>query len=176
VFFARSPRFLTPEAAGDIIRQLPPFVARVGVFVNATAEEIQRTLEISGINVVQLHGDEPPDFARHFSVPVIRAVRVKDESSFGGLSDLQCSAVLLDSFTQGQEGGTGRKFDWELAARAKGRGRAILLAGGLTPENVAEAIAIARPYGVDVSSGVESAPGRKDHEKVKRFISRAKAA
>lgn len=171
MFYEASPRNITAEAAAKIIRQLPPFIAKVGVFVNAPAEVIHRTAEACGLDTLQLHGDETPEFCRQFTkLKVMKAFRIKDATSLQSLPPYETDAWLLDSFVPGKQGGTGEKFNWELAAEAKEAGRPVILAGGLTPENIAEAVHEVWPFGVDVSSGVEAAPGRKDHGLVRDFI------
>lgn len=176
IFYEPSPRHLSLPAAAEIIRAVPPFVAKVGVFVDAEAAFIQRAVAECGLDTVQLHGAEPPEFCRQFAVPVIKAFRIRDRDSLRALPAYDTVAWLLDSFVPGKPGGTGAQFNWDLAAEAKKLGCPIILAGGLTPENVAAAVAKVRPYAVDVSSGVESAPGRKDEAKVRAFIAAAKAA
>lgn len=173
-FWPPSKRYCAPEAARRIIARLPPFVATVGVFVNQPREEILQAIAQAGIGVVQLHGDETPDQCAAFAAPVIKALRVEGASSLSKMEGYAVSAFLLDTPTEGF-GGSGKTFDWSLVHRA-GRERPILLAGGLTPENVAKAIKEVRPYGVDVASGVESAPGIKDPDKMARFIAAAKEA
>ncbi len=171
VFVPNTPRYIHPEQAGSIIDQLPPFIATVGLFVNAEQQEIGTIADGCHLNLIQLHGDEPPDLCVALSRRVIKAFRVKDESSLSRLSDYHVSAYLLDTYVKGaaKRGGTGKAFDWNLAVKAKLYGR-IILAGGLNPDNVASAVLQVRPYGVDVSSGVEASPGRKDHAKMKAFI------
>jgi len=177
IFFRGSPRFIEPEAAGRIIATLPPLMVKVGVFVDESAEGIAEAARRAGLDAVQLHGSEGPEFCAGLASlgkPVIKARRVKDRGSLAGLERYGVSALLLDSYVAGQLGGTGERFNWDLAVEAKVGGKPVILAGGLTAENVAEAVARAAPYGVDVSSGVEAAPGRKDHGKVREFIARAK--
>lgn len=175
MFFEGSPRAVSAARAREIIRELPPFVARVGVFVNAGRDEVLRMAEEAGVNALQFHGDETPEFCASFGLPVVKALRVKDAGSLEAVS-IYAGPLLLDAFVPGQLGGTGARFNWELAVRACEGGRCILLAGGLTPENVGDAVAKVRPYGVDVSSGVEKALGEKDAAKVADFIRAAKAA
>ena len=171
MFYPKSSRFVTPEHASEIIRCLPPFISRVGVFVNEDAERIREIVSMCGLDTLQFHGDEPPGFTREFEpVKTIKAIRVRNAESIGCLPDHRTDAWLLDSYVAGQEGGTGEQFNWDLAVEASTMGRPIILAGGLTPENVADAIRHVLPYGVDVSSGVESSPGRKDPGKVQAFI------
>jgi phosphoribosylanthranilate isomerase len=148
-------------------------VQTVGLFVNEVVEKINRTADFCGLDLVQLHGDEAPRDAEEVSRRVIRALRVKDEASLACHEAWQVSALLLDAWVAGAYGGTGETFNWNLAA-AVARRRSVILAGGLTPENVAEAVRSVRPHAVDVSSGVEAAPGRKDPEKVRAFVRRAK--
>ena len=173
VFFDKSPRNVSPENARRIIEALPPFVQTVGLFVNETAENVNSIAAECGIDTVQLHGDETPEQARQIRRRVMKAFRVRDLSSLDGLERYEVSAYLLDAYAPHLYGGTGLTFNWEIAHRAKEFGR-VILAGGLTPENVAQAVAQVRPYGVDVSGGVEKSPGRKDPEKVRKFIIRAK--
>ena len=181
IFFSQSPRNISPAEAKRIIEQLPPFVARVGVFVNESFETILRIVKETGIDTVQLHGDESPELCEELArenLKVIKAFRIKDGNSLGALKDFRVSAFLLDSYVPGQLGGTGAKFNWDLAVQASGLGTPIILAGGLVPENVRDAISKVAPYGVDVSSGVELelAPGKKDHAKVRAFIAAARSA
>ena len=179
IFFPGSPRYITPAAAAQIIAQLPPFVSAVGVFVDEPASSLLATANAVGINTIQLHGNESPDFCD--SIPrdrfkVIKAFRVKDQSSLVSLKDFRSSAFLLDSYVPGQLGGTGARFNWDLAVQASRLNIPIILAGGLVPENIRDAVAKVTPYAVDVSSGVESAPGKKDHNKVRAFIAAARNA
>lgn len=168
LIFAPSRRRVTVERAREIVGTLPPFVAKVGVFVDETRERIVETVEAVGLDTVQLHGGETPGFARSFALPVLKAIRVRDEGSLAALDDYVIAAYLLDTFDPELLGGTGRAFDWSLAAAAATRHR-IILSGGLRPDNVLEALDRARPYGVDVSSGVETS-GVKDHAKIREFV------
>ena len=173
VFFEKSLRFVTPRKAAAIIRELPPFVQTVGLFVNEEAEQVNWAANFCGLDLVQLHGEEDPEFCRGVNRRVIKAFRVKDSASLTGIKRYQVTGYLLDAWSPQAHGGTGQTFDWELARSVATTGK-LVLAGGLTPENVAEAVRTVAPYGVDVSSGVESTPGRKDPEKVRGFIRRAK--
>ena len=175
VFYDQSPRSIPVEAAAGLIRELPPFVMKVGVFVNAPEDLVVRAIRDCGLNLLQFHGDESPDYCLQFGLMTMKAFRVRDAGSLQALLGYHTDAWLLDAYTPDKPGGTGETFNWDLALEARDWGRPIFLAGGLTPENVAEAVQRARPYGVDVSSGVEGAPGRKDHAKVKAFIQAAKA-
>ena len=169
IFYRKSPRYVTAKTAKDICSKLPPFVNRVGVFVNETAETVNRIADRCGLDAVQLHGDESPAFCRKIRHRVIKAVRVKDAGSLKGLSRYPVDGFLLDTYKEDQRGGTGEVFDWDLARRAKKYGP-IIIAGGLNPGNVKAAIQKAQPYGVDVSSGVEQSPGKKDPKKIKALL------
>lgn len=173
VFFSASPRAVDEAQVRELVRDLPPFVVRVGLFVNEAPERINRIMQNCQLDLAQLHGDEPPDDFRRLSCRAVKALRVRDRSSLLAHQDYPGSAVLLDAWCPDRYGGTGARFDWELAATIA-RQRPVILAGGLTPENVAEAIRIVRPYAVDVSSGVETTPGRKDPIRIQRFIRNVK--
>ena len=169
VFYEKSPRYINPRTAALIIRELPPFVATVGVFVNEPPDKLVDTAKQSGVGCVQLHGDETPEYCQSLGLRTIKALRVKDAYVLNELRSFTVSGILLDTYREGVPGGTGETFDWEIAAEAAKAGR-IILSGGLTPENVRQAIEKVRPYAVDVSSGVESKPGKKDHEKLRKFF------
>jgi phosphoribosylanthranilate isomerase len=175
VFYARSPRHVTPARAAEIIRVLPPFITTVGLFVDATAEEVRAALALAPVGLLQFHGDESPAFCRQFGVPYIKAVRMKP-----GTDLLQyardyhdAKALLLDAYVEGLHGGSGAAFDWSLIPR--GLSLPVILSGGLTPENVMDAVRSVRPGAVDVSSGVESAKGIKDAQKIAAFIKGARS-
>ncbi len=177
MFYEPSPRNVSLETAANIIRGLPPLVAKVGVFVNAAAPFIRQAIRECGIDTLQFHGEEPPEFCRQFApLKRYKAFRIADQASLKALPQFDTDAWLLDSYVPAKPGGTGAPFNWDLAVEAKQLGRPIILAGGLTPENVAEAVRRVGPYAVDVSSGVESAPGRKDARKMRDFIAAASAA
>lgn len=176
VFFESSPRHITHADAAAFIHRLPPYVVKVGVFVDAPADEVVNAIRQCGLNVLQFHGAEDPDYCLQFGLMTMKAFRVRDAASLEELTRFRTDAWLLDAYVAGQAGGTGETFNWELARAAQGRGRPIFLAGGLTPENVAAAVKQVQPYGVDVSSGVEATPGKKDHAKVNAFIKAAKEA
>jgi phosphoribosylanthranilate isomerase len=176
VFYPPSPRCVTPEQAEQIIRRLPPFVTTVGLFVDVPLDTVHETALWCGLDRVQLHGRETPEFCARVKRPVIKAFRIKNADSLADLPGYRVAAFLLDAYVEGAlPGGTGASFPWQLAAQAKPYGP-VILAGGLSPENIEAAITQIHPYGVDVSSGVESVPGVKDHQKVRQFIQRAKAA
>ena len=176
VLYAGSPRCVSLDAAGDIARVLPSSVARAGVFVNPTEESVRQAIARCGLNLLQFHGDEPLEFCTQFGVMSMKAFRIRDAESLRALPNYPTDAWLLDAYAPDRLGGTGEQFNWDLALEAKKFGRPVFLAGGLTPENVAGAVRQAQPFGVDVSSGVESAPGRKDAAKVRAFIAAAKTA
>jgi phosphoribosylanthranilate isomerase len=174
IFYPQSPRKVTPETAQEIIAQLPPFVASVGVFVDEEAAVVRDLAARVGLDWVQLHGQESPEYCRSLGRRVIKGFRIQNADSLILLADYRgaAQALLLDTYTKGQVGGTGTAFDWRLAREAKQYGR-IILAGGLTPENVAQAIAAAQPAAVDAASGTEAAPGRKDPAKLRAFFKAA---
>lgn len=173
VFYNKSPRNIEPAEATEIVRKLPPFLTPVALFVNEKEKRVRDILKVTGINVIQFHGDETPAYISGFMERTIKAVRVSDEASLKIAEDYDVNAFLLDAWSSGTYGGTGKSFDWRLVEKMRPEGR-IILAGGLAEENVSEAIDIVRPYGVDVSSGVEKTPGIKDHEKLDKFIRKAK--
>jgi phosphoribosylanthranilate isomerase len=172
IFWPDSPRRCDPEAAAAIAAALKRRVEVVGVFVNPTLDEVAGTADAVGLTMVQLHGDEGPVFcgetARRTGCKVIKAARVRSGADIQALAPFHTDYHLLDSHVPGAPGGTGETFAWELARGHRGR-VPLILSGGLDPENVAEAIAVVRPYAVDVASGVERGPGRKDYEKLDAF-------
>lgn len=169
--FAPSPRQVSAEKAREIIETLPPMVQRVGVFVDEDPEKVAATATYCDLDLLQFHGSESPGYCGSFDRRVIKAIRVRSKRDVRGLSEYSkgIDAFLLDTYVSDQYGGTGTTFDWNLALEAKRYGR-IILAGGLSPHNVAEAVSLVRPYAVDASSGLEQSPGVKDHGKMARFI------
>ena len=171
IFYRPSQRFIIPALAAEICAALPPFVAKVGVFVNESAAGIQQVVMDCRLDAIQLHGEELPKFCRPWPVKVIKAIRVRDANSLRVAAEYDVDALLLDTYTAGQHGGTGQAFDWALARQAKTLVRPpLILSGGLTPENVGDAIHQVAPFAVDVASGVEAEPGRKDPEKLRKFF------
>lgn len=169
LFWPESPRFVDRARAREIVKVLPPFVSAVGVFVNQVQEAADVAPEV-GLSAVQFHGDEVPESYRGFPVPVIKAVAVRDQSSVAEAVALpEDVTVLLDADDRARRGGTGRVIDWPVAA-AIARRRRTILSGGLSPLNVADAVAAVAPYAIDVSSGVESSPGRKDRAKLRALF------
>ncbi len=167
-FYPPSPRYLDPAAARAIMRRLPPFSISVGLFVNAEIKEVKEIAAFSGLQAIQLHGDEPPEYCRELEHwPLLKAIRIGGNSIPGNLQEYPVRAFLLDAKDDVLFGGTGKSFDWLFA---KAIHYPIVLAGGLRPDNVREAIRIASPYGVDVCSGVESGPGKKDAGLLAEFM------
>ncbi len=168
VMYRKSPRWVEPAVARSIVAGLPPFVLPVGVFVNAEAERVRILMDECGFALAQLHGDESALYCQDLGRPVLKALRLKDRGTFLALAEFQGRAnvrgILIDAFSDQAYGGTGQTVDWTLAEEAA-RSTPIILAGGLNPANVAGAIRLVRPYGVDVSSGVEKSPGKKDPDK-----------
>jgi phosphoribosylanthranilate isomerase len=181
-FHKDSPRKVSVEMAARIVKKVPTFVPCVGVFVEQNAEEILKIAGKTGLMGVQLHGEHTPEECRaigeKMEVMIIRAFRVAGDADVDAIAPFKtvCSHVLLDAKVEGLEGGTGQAFPWDLARRAKSFGLPLFLAGGLTPENVAQAVEEVQPFAVDVASGVEKSPRRKDFDKMKMFIEAAKNA
>jgi len=174
-FYKPSPRYLEPERALPIRLALPPFVAAVGIFVNEDVDRVRRIMDYCRLDYAQLHGREGPrTVARLKDYRIIKAVRIRTEDDLRELERYRVDAFLLDTYVKGKPGGTGVTFDWDVARAAANRAK-IILAGGLTPDNVAEAVSAGRPYGVDVASGVECEPGKKDRRLVNRFVRAAKS-
>ena len=176
VLSEQSPRCVTIETAREIARQLPPATVRVGVFVDAKVEQVMFSLRICDFSALQFHGEESPQYCQQFGVMTIKAFRIRDEASLLPMAGYTTDAFLLDSYVAGAPGGTGETFHWPLAVAAKKYGKPIFLAGGLTPENAAQAVRAVEPFGVDVSSGVEVSPGKKDSQKMRAFIAAVRAA
>lgn len=176
VFYARSPRSVTAQQAQQIVAAVPPFITVVALFVDEPADSISRILSSVPVDLVQFHGDETPAFCQQFGRPWIKALRVRPGVELEALcKDYQAGrGILLDSWQDGVPGGTGKSFDWDLAARTLSL--PVVLAGGLNEANVGEAMARLRPAAVDVSGGVERAPGVKDSGKIERFVAAVRAA
>ncbi len=168
-FYPESPRYVTPEQATDIINQLPGFMDTAGVFVNASIENIRETNSICPLDWVQLHGDEDPEFCRlllSHNVKTMKAIRVKNQSDIERADSFFTDAVLLDAFDPDKYGGTGLTFDWNVIGHI---GKRVFLAGGINPDNAAAAVKLG-VYGIDVCSGIEAEPGKKDHNKMKELF------
>ncbi|MGH7474307.1 MAG: phosphoribosylanthranilate isomerase, partial [Candidatus Methylomirabilales bacterium] len=175
IFVAGTPRYIDPDAAREIVNGLPPLVSPVGVFADHPVAEIERVIDRCGFRTVQLHGSEAPEYCRRLAVSVIKTFRVRRGGPPPPFEAYRVHAFLLDTFVEGTLGGTGQTFPLEVACSAKAFGR-VIIAGGLTPENVAQLIREVHPYAVDVSSGVESKPGRKDPQKLRDFIACVRGA
>jgi phosphoribosylanthranilate isomerase len=175
-FYEKSPRHVSLTTAAAILKQLPQFILRAGVFVDPEEELVMRAIGECGLGLLQFHGDEPPEFCVQFGLMSVKAFRIRSADSLKELPRYRTEAYLLDAFLPEAVGGTGKKFNWDLAIEAQRFGKPIFLAGGLTPENVADAVRKVKPFGVDVASGVESAPGKKDKAKVNAFIEAVRAA
>ena len=176
LIFAKSSRRISVEEARRISIALPDGVLKVGVFVNAEPAEVLSTAREVGLDLAQLHGDETPETVaaiRGAGLPVMKAVRVRNAEALGALERYEADLFLLDAWSAKARGGTGERFDWTLAKLVKGRGN-IVVSGGLTPENVREAVEFFEPYGVDASSSLEEKPGRKSGERLRRFVHAAK--
>ncbi len=192
IFVENTPRFVTPEQVAPIVRRLPPFVTPVGVFWDHPSGHVKAVAEACGLRALQFHGDETPDDLGGYDLPVIKTVKLQPASTIAGLPEmpfrdshqvfrysLVCSAVLLDTAARWSEGEAREPIEWRTVAflQAGIGGRLpLILSGGLTPDNVARAVTVARPYAVDVNSGVEVRPGKKDPEKVRRFVTEARHA
>ena len=176
-FYRESPRYIDPAAARRIIDQLPTSVLNVGVFVNEDCERVKRVANEVGVKMVQLHGDESPSYCQQLeNLFVIKALRVNVNFEPEQAAKYETGAILLDGFSTLAYGGAGQSFDWRVASRTRPLVAQLFLAGGLNTNNVAEAITAVRPYAVDACSALESAPGRKDHARVRSFIEAAKEA
>jgi len=173
--FAPSPRRIHDSAARDIVRHLPSSAWKVGVFVNEELKQMRRIAEDCGLDAVQLHGQEPPEYCRQISLWVIKAIGVKDAGSLKEMERYSCTSILLDAPGTDRAGGTGKAFCWEIALEARKK-RNFILSGGLNPMNVYRAIQKLRPIGVDVCSGVEKIPGKKDRSKMIQFVEEVKRA
>ena len=173
LLYRKSPRYVDPMIVQQIVAQLPPFILPVGVFVNEEIKIVRDLMDTCGLALAQLHGDESATYCRELRRPVLKALRLKDRSTFVALAEFQARievrGFVLDAFSEEAYGGSGQVVDWGLARQAA-QAATVILAGGLTPENVGQALRAVQPYGVDVSSGVEVTPGKKDHEKVRAFL------
>ena len=176
IFYPKSPRYIPPVKASQIIRKIPPFIGRVGVFVNMDIRGIFEIMKRVGLSAVQLHGDESPEFCYELktlsSIPIIKVFRIKDESSLNNIKKYSytVNAILLDTHKDKVYGGTGETFDWNLAKKARNYNIPLILSGGLNPQNIKEAYDIVKPYAFDVNSGIELTPGIKDHTKMDLFF------
>ncbi len=176
IFHPASPRHISPEKAEEIIKRLPSGIARIGVFVNSKADEVKRIANICGLDFIQLHGDESPQYCRLFpSRSLIKAVFLKNQEDISSFNGYNVRAFLADARSAGMYGGTGKRADWELAAKAAER-YPLILAGGLNEGNIVDALEAVFPDAVDINSGVEASPGIKDHKRLQRIILMVKNA
>jgi phosphoribosylanthranilate isomerase len=176
MFYPGSPRYIPLERAQELARRLPPHVMRTGVFADPNPADVVAAIQLCQLNLLQFHGAEPPEFCLQFGLMTMKAFRIRNADSLLPMSAYHTDAFLLDSHAAGQPGGSGETFNWDLALAAKKFGKPIFLAGGLTPQNVAEAARKVEPFGVDVSSGVEQSPGKKDAKKMQDFIAAVRGA
>ncbi len=175
IFFKKSPRYIEPAAAGEIIRRLPPFVSRVGVFVNESTDRIIDAARLAMLDTIQLHGEETVEQCREIPYPVIKSFSVNSQSDLSLLETYQVAGYLLDTWDRNVRGGTGRTFDWSVAERASRTYHRVILAGGLGPTNIQEALDTVHPYAIDVNSGVEIKPGVKNPHKMRDLITTVKS-
>ncbi len=173
-FYAPSPRYVSPQVAQSIVASLPVTVLVVGVFVDAMRAEIEAIAAAVGLGAIQFHGDETPELCEGWAQKTIKAIRLRDRASAQRASQYRVDFVLADAYVEGRFGGTGKRIAVEYVGELERR--RLILAGGLTAENVAESVRLVGPFGVDVASGIESAPGKKDRERMRRFIENARAA
>lgn len=170
--FAKSPRRIDPEEARVIIASLPPFISTMGVFVNEDPSKVREIVEFCNLDLIQFHGEESPDICSEFMPRSIKAFHLKDESSLEQIEPYcgKVRALLFDTYSKEKRGGTGKTFDWGLALKGKAFGVPVILSGGLSPANIKEAVSAVRPYAVDVNSGVEISPGKKDPALMKQLM------
>lgn len=166
IFYQRSPRYIPPEEAALIIKQLPPFVSRVGVFVDEDQEKVVAIARATGIDTIQLHGTESPRYCSKLPLPIIKAFSIEPDSDLSLLEQYHVAGFLLDTWASGKRGGTGKTFDWSIARSACIKYGRVILAGGLNPTNIEEALESVHPYGIDINSGVEIKPGIKNPRKM----------
>ena len=173
-FYPNSPRYIEASVAADIISRLPPFLTTVGLFVNAREDQVREHVAVSGVSLIQFHGDEDDQFCRSFAYPYLKVLRVNPQTDIKGLSARYpfAAGILLDTYVSDAYGGTGAVFDWTRVPQDLGK--PVILAGGLTASNVTPAIQLTRPYAVDVSSGVEAVRGKKDEQKMIDFVNAVK--
>ena len=176
LFYPKSKRHISPEQARDIIRALPPLITAVGVFANESAEKIASIWKTCGLNAAQLHGEESPEFCRSLPGKTIKAFRLRNAETLAAARAFSTGAWLFDSYAPEQRGGTGFPFNWEWIRQSMPLPRPFIVAGGLTPGNVGNCIKTVRPYAVDVSSGVEEEPGKKNADKIRSFVDAVRKA
>jgi phosphoribosylanthranilate isomerase len=176
MFFPGSKRYISLETAHEIAGHLPPHIIRTGVFADPNPSDVFAAIQRCQLNLLQFHSAETPEFCLQFGIMTMKAFRIQNSDSLIALGNYNTDAFLLDSCVAGKQGGTGETFDWNLALEAKKFGKPIFLAGGLTPQNVADAVRKVSPFAVDVSSGVEQSPGKKDARKMQDFVAAVRGA
>jgi len=174
IFVRASPRYIAPIKAAEIIRRLPPFISKVGVFVNEDPHLAIDSARTAGVDVVQLHGDEPPEYCAGFPMPVIKVFSVGADFDPSVMRRYDAAGYLLDTWDPKRRGGSGNTFDWSIAAKACAAHDTVILSGGINPLNIREAVETAHPYAVDMNSGVEASPGVKDHDKIRAAVAAVK--
>lgn len=170
IFYQKSARYIQPSAARQIVQRLPPFISRVGVFVNEDARTVNRIAGEVGLDTVQLHGDESPEYCDRFTLSVIKAFSVSADFDLSTVNAYRVNGVLLDTWDRDSHGGTGKSFDWRIAQRATLTHDTVVLAGGLGPSNLKDALDAVHPYAVDLNSGVEIRPGEKNPHKLRDAV------
>ena len=177
IFYEHSPRHISPEHVEAIMLDMPPLVHAVGVFVNESYDTIQSVASRCKLSCIQLHGNEPPEFCTQFSLPVVKAISVNDATDIEKIPQYKgcVSGILLDTKVKNVYGGTGKTFDWGLALKAKDYDTPFMLSGGITIDNIDDAMRMVNPYGVDVCSGVEKEPGKKDYKKMHALMDRMRS-
>lgn len=170
VFYKQSKRYIDPDKARNIISKIDDQILKVGVFVNAGLDYVHSIEKQTEIHLLQMHGDETPEYCESIGSEYIKAFRIKDSGSALNINEYKTNYILFDSYSKSEYGGTGKKFDWELLNKTDLSDKCVIISGGLNSENVVQAIEAIRPYMVDISSGVEKSPGKKDHKKIKEFI------
>ncbi len=170
IFYRKSPRYIRPEKAQDIISKLPKKVKTVGVFVNEKVDAVKRIARITGIRLLQFHGDETQGYCKEFKLPVIKALRIKGEKDLRKINDYDVDFFLLDNYLPNKFGGTGKRFDWGVLSKIKRINKKFFLSGGINPENVVLAIRNVSPFAADASSGLEKSLGKKDHKIMKKLF------
>ncbi len=170
VFYNKSKRYIEPVKAAEITDALPPFVKKVGVFTNEDEGTVREIKKAVNLDLLQIHGDETPEYCSRLEGPYIKAFRLKNESTLSEVYSYKTNYVLFDTYSRDEYGGTGHAFDWDMLVNHPFKNKYVILSGGLNPENVKEAVTLLNPYAVDVSSGVEESPGKKDIGKIKKFI------
>jgi phosphoribosylanthranilate isomerase len=171
IFYPGSPRYIAPGDARNIVDALPPFITPIAVVVNASVATVSKIMAVSGCRIAQVSGNEPPEYLQRLAWPAVKSIAISTMQDLAVITKYQAArAILLDTKVHGLHGGTGMTFDWRVARKALDYELPIILAGGLTPENIQDAVRIAGPYAIDVGSGVESEPGKKDQDRLRALF------